>query len=382
MPDLADKAGSMPRSGIREVMDLAWSLEGEIIGLHVGEPSFATPQHVLDGAHEALARCDTRYVPNGGIPGLRAAIAEKVNRHNRLDADPEQAIVTAGGMQALFNALTMTLSAGDDVLVPDPGWPNYVSAAQLLQARPVRYPLRAERGFVPDPDDLDAAATERTVALIVNSPSNPLGAVLSERDAAGVAQFAERRDLWIISDECYDAFTFDVPHVSLASVASSGRVLTCFSFSKTYAMTGMRVGYLVVPPPAATIAAKLQEPMIACVNGPAQYAALAGLRGPQDIVEKMRSAYHERRDLACDLLDELHVPYLRPQGAFYLWVDVRDRCGNDVQTWALELLRHRRVAVVPGTAFGPSGQGWIRLSLATDSDQLLEGCRRIAEFSG
>jgi aspartate aminotransferase len=382
MPDLAAHARSMPRSGIREVMDLAWSLDGEIIGLHVGEPSFATPRHVLDGAREALARGETRYVPNAGIPELRQAIADKVVGYNRIHVSADNVIVTAGGMQALFNALTMTVSTGDDVLVPDPGWPNFVSGSELLQARPVRYPLRRENGFLPDVGDLEAVTTERTAAVIVNSPSNPVGAVLDERTAAGLVSFAERHDLWIISDECYDAITFDVPHVSPAAVASSERVLSCFSFSKTYAMTGMRVGYLVVPPSVAPVAAKLQEPMLACVNAPAQRAALAGLRGSQEVVETMRSAYQERRDQACALLDQLGLPYLRPQGAFYLWVDVRDRCGDEVQKWALELLRHQRVALAPGTAFGPSGEGWARLSLAAETDELLEGCRRIAEFSG
>lgn len=380
MPRLAAHSESMPRSGIREIMDLAWQIGDGVIGLHVGEPSFPTPEHVLAGARNALERRETRYVPNAGIPELREAIADKLVSRNEVAATADQVIVTAGGMQALLNALVLTVSAGDDVLVPDPGWPNFAMAVQMLQARPVRYPLRPENGFLPDIDDLEATVTDRTTGIVVNSPSNPLGAVLTRGLAAAMVKFAERRDLWIVSDECYDEITFEEPHVSLAAVGESNRVLSCFSFSKTYAMTGLRVGYLAVPSPVSPVSAKLQEPMIACVNAPAQHAALAGLRGPHDVVEAMRATYQERRDAAGRLLEELGLRYLRPQGAFYLWVDVRDRLTGDVSKWAVDLLRTQRVAVAPGTTFGPSGQGWIRLSLATGLDDLLEGCRRIASF--
>ncbi len=380
MPTPAAHVLAMPRSGIREIMDATWALGGEVIGLHVGEPSFPTPPHVLDGARRALDRGETRYVPNGGIPELRTALAKKVSVRNGITATPEQVIVSAGGMQALLNSMALIITAGDEVLIPDPGWPNFAMLVQMLQAVPVRYPLRPENRFLPDVADLEKAITGRTAAVIVNSPSNPLGSVIGAELAEALVGFAERHDLWLTSDECYDAITFDKEHVSPASVGGSDRVISCFSFSKTYAMTGMRVGYAVVPTAVAPVAAKLQEPMVACVNAPAQWAALAALEGPQDAVETMRSTYQERRDQAARLFDDFGVPYLRPEGAFYLWVDVRDRCGGSVSAWALRLLREQRVAVAPGTAFGPLGEGWVRLSLATDTNQLLKGCRRIAAF--
>jgi aspartate aminotransferase len=376
---LAANAERMPRSGIREVMDLAWSLPGPIIGLHVGEPSFATPEHVRDGARQALARGETRYVPNAGIPPLREAIVGKLAAHNGIDVAPEQIVVSAGGMQALYVALCATIAAGDEVLVPDPGWPNFAMAVQLLQGSPVGYQLRAENGFRPDIAVLEEVVSDRTRALIVNSPSNPLGAVLDAGLAEALCRFADDHDLWLISDECYDAITFEAEHVSPAVWDRHGRVLSCFSFSKTYAMTGMRVGYLVAPAQAAATAAKMQEPLIACVNAPAQYAALAALRGPQDFVAEMRDAYRDRRDAAAALLDNAGVDYLLPQGAFYMWIDVRDRCGGDVHTWALRLLREQGVAVAPGTTFGAAGEGWLRVSLATATDDLLEGLRRLAD---
>jgi aspartate aminotransferase len=376
MPTLADNAARMPRSGIRAVMDVAWTLP-DVIGLHVGEPSAVTPDHVLGGARHALDRHETRYVPNAGIRPLREAIAAKVSAHNGIVASPDQVVVSAGGMQALYLALAATVTHGDEVLVPDPGWPNFAMAVQLLQGRPVRYPLRPENGFQPDPQDLDRLVTARTRALIVNSPSNPLGTVLTPAHAEGLCRFADVHDLWLISDECYDAITFDVPHVSPAAWDHAGRVLSCFSFSKTYAMTGMRVGYLVAPPPVAAAVAAMQEPLLSCVNAPAQRAALAALEGGGDFVALMRRTYQGRRDKAAALLDEAGVGYQLPHGAFYLWLDVRDRCGGDVADWALRLLHAEHVAVAPGTAFGPAGAGWVRISLAAGDEELLEGLRRL-----
>jgi aspartate aminotransferase len=379
MPTLAPGAERMPRSGIRQIMDLAWSLPDPVIGLHVGEPSFTPPEHVIEAARAAYAAGDTHYVPNAGVGELRAALAEKVTTANGFAVTPAQVVVSAGAAQALHMALTLTVSAGDEVLIPDPGWPNYAMAVQLLQATPVRYPLRPENDFRPDPADLDALVTDRTRLVLVNTPSNPLGTVLAASDVEALVRFAERHDLWLLSDECYDALTFGPEHVSPGRFDRDGRVLSAFSFSKTYAMTGLRVGYLVAREEVAQQAAKLQEPMIACVNAPAQAAALAALRGPQDAVRAMRDAYHERRDLALAQLDAQGMGYLRPQGAFYLWLDVRDRSGGDVAEWALRLLRQQHVAVAPGTVFGPVGEGWARLSLATATEDLLEGIRRIGK---
>jgi aspartate/methionine/tyrosine aminotransferase len=379
MPRLAENAEHMPRSGIRRVMDLAWSLDRPIIGLHVGEPSFPTPEHVRKAAQDALARGETKYVPNAGIPPLRRSIAEKVNQKNGLSAKPEQVVVAAGGMQGIYVALSATIRAGDEVLIPDPGWPNFDMAVRLLQATPVRYPLHPENQFLPEIAELDSLVTDRTRVIIVNSPSNPLGAVLTSELAEALCRCADRHDLWLLSDECYDAITFDMPHVSPGKYDEQQRVISCFSFSKTYAMTGMRVGYLVAPETVAATTAKMQEPLIACVNAPAQYAALAALEGPQDAIETMRLTYKERRDAATKFLESADTSFLMPHGAFYLWIDVRDRSGGDVEAWALEVLQHRGVAVAPGPTFGPVGQGWIRVSLATETDDLLEGLRRITE---
>lgn len=380
MPAISPSADAMPRSGIRRVMDAAWALGGPFIGLHVGEPSFEPPEHVTRAAAEAYAAGDTHYVPNAGVPALREAISAKVAEQNSIDAPADRVVVTAGGAQALHLAFSLTLSAGDEVLIPDPGWPNYTMAVGLLQATPVGYPLRPERDFVPDIAELEKLVTPRTRMIIVNSPSNPLGTVIPRDTIEELVRFAERHDIWLLSDECYDALTYGAEHVSPARFDRNGVVLSAFSFSKTYAMTGVRVGYLITPEGLGSDAAKLQEPMVACVNAPAQAAAVAALTGPQDAVREMRDTYARRRELAMSLLDERGIRYVEPHGAFYIWIDVSDRTGGSVDEWAVRLLQEHRVAVAPGTAFGPGGEGWARLSLAAGDEDISTGIERIGEM--
>lgn len=374
--EFAPHAVGMPRSGIRQIMDLAWETGEEVIGLHVGEPSFPTPAHVVAATQQALSEGATRYVPNAGVPELRSALAAKVGASNGINASADDVVVTAGGMEAILAAFLATMTAGDEVLIPDPGWPNYAMLAGLLDLGVVRYPLRPRDGFVPTADLLATLVTPRTKAIVVNSPSNPLGTVLSESTLRELIELARAYGLSVISDECYDAITFDVDHVSPASLDPTAPVLSCFTFSKSYSMTGFRVGYLVGPRGSGGVLAKLQEPLVACVNAAAQWGALAALTGPQDQISHQRAAYKDRRDKACDLLDSHGIPYVRPRGAFYLWVDVSDLTDN-VAEFAARAVRERHVAVAPGTTFGPSGEGYVRVSLATDEELLLEGLDRL-----
>ncbi len=238
----------MPVSRIREVMELAWG-DPEAIHLEVGEPDFPTPEHVVEAAHEAARMGLTRYAPNAGLPVLREALADKIARRNGYEARPEQVVVTQGGIQALYLALRALLEPGDEVLLPDPAWPNYRMIAHLLGARVLSYPLVAEGGFLPRLEDLERLATPRTRAMLVNSPSNPLGTVVPRELMEGLLAFARRRGLWLVSDEVYDEVVFDGDFVSAGSLADpSDRLVSVYSFSKVYAMTGWRVGYLVAPP--------------------------------------------------------------------------------------------------------------------------------------
>ncbi|MFI0422968.1 pyridoxal phosphate-dependent aminotransferase [Spongiactinospora sp. 9N601] len=361
-------------SGIRAIANAAWQVPGAI-RLEMGEPDFPTPAHIVAAAHEAARSGATRYTPTAGIPELRAALAAKVRAVNGLDADPGDVFVCAGAVQGLAAVYRSLLDEGDEILVPDPGWPNFANLALLAGARPVTYELEAAAGFLPDLAALDRLVTARTRAILVNSPSNPLGVVWPAATLAALARWAAGRGLWVVSDECYDQLGLDDdPPPSVAAVAPDAPVVTVYSFSKTYAMTGWRIGYVVAPAPVAGRVAKVLETAVSCVSAPGQHAALAALRGPQDVVESMRLAYRERRDLALRVAAEHGLRALRPSGAFYLWVDV----GVPSHDLALRLLRERQVAVAPGAAFGPAGERSVRVSLAAAPADITEGLVRLA----
>ncbi len=394
MPSLPLRAVQMPRSGIRAVMDLAWSTEAEVIRLEVGQPDATPPAHVLEAMCDATASGRTGYTPNAGLGELREACASKLARINSISVTADQVLVTAGSMQGLSVAALALTEPGDEILIPDPGWPNYRMLAELTSRRAVAYPLDPQVGYVPDIGRMDSLVSEKTRALILNSPSNPLGTVLDLRIVQSLLEFAERHDLWVISDECYDQIVFDatigasispstahgdtLPMVAVSPSSlhdSTNRIVSVHSFSKTYAMTGLRVGYVSGPPDALTTMIKMQEALIACVNGPAQYGALAALEGPQDFVKARKDVYQRRRDRAVQTAIELGLPHESPQGAFYLWLPLDVASGTDL---SLELVQSRGVAVAPGETFGEMGRGAIRVSLAASESDIVSGLRRIA----
>lgn len=276
MPSVAPHALRIPASAIRRIYDLAQGID-DVVFLNVGEPDLPVAPHVLAAGARAWEQDVTNYTPNGGIAPLRTAIAAKLRRDNGLDVTPDQVWVTAGGMQALHQAMSLTLDAGDEVLVPDPGYVNFAMTARHVGAVPVPYRLDPARGFRPDLASLRAAITPRTRVLLVNSPSNPLGTVYEAEVLRQLLDVAAEHDLWVISDEVYEQFTYGTPHVSTASLDTDGRVLSVFSFSKTYALTGARVGWLVAPPQWDALLRTAQEATVSCVNAPAQFAALAAL---------------------------------------------------------------------------------------------------------
>lgn len=379
MPDLAPHIRTLPPSGIRRIAELAWTIPGAI-SLCIGEPGFPTAPHVLEAAERALARDDTRYTANGGIAPLRAAVADRLKTTQGVDVSPDRVFVTAGGAQALHLALTLTAGAGDEVLVPDPGYPTFAMTTHMLQATPVPYPLRPEAGFLPVPAELERLVTPRTRVLVLNSPSNPLGTVFPADLVRDLVALARAHDLWVLSDECYEAFTDDLEHVSpLRFDDPAERVLVSLTCSKTYGMTGQRVGALVAPPGHEDTLAAAQEAIVSCVNTPAQYAALAALTGPQDGVARARDFYRESRRAAEAVLDAKGVPYLPARGAFYLWADVSAFSGGDVAAWTERFVREHGVALAPGSAFGPAGEGWVRISLCGDRDRLVEGLGRLPD---
>ena len=376
MPHLAPHIVTVPASGIRRIYLLASDLDN-VVSLSVGEPDVAVAPHIRAAAKDAWDRDDTNYTANGGIPELRAAIIDKLARDNNLRVGTEQIWATIGATQALNQALHLTLAAGDEVLIPDPGYTVFAMAPRMLDAVPVPYSLRPERGFVPDLVELEYLVSPRTRVLIVNSPSNPLGTVFPEPVLRELLDFAKRHDLWVISDEVYEYFTWDQPHVSVAALDKDDRVFTVFSLSKTYAMTGIRIGYLVTPRGLAETMRSVQEASVSCVSTPGQYAAIAAIMGSQQNVAEARKHYLENIAAATELLGSKGIEYLRPAGTFYLWVRVDHVSGGDVAEWAERFLLEERVAISPGSAFGRTGEGWIRVSLAATRENLLAGLDRL-----
>jgi len=369
-------AAGMARSGIREIMDAAWG-RTDVIRLEVGQPDFATPAPIVAAAHQAAVAGHTGYTPTAGIPELRAALAEKIQQRNGFSVDPQQVVLGNGGGQAIHATLVALTEPGDGILLPDPAWPNFVMMAALLGLEAAHYSLTAAGGYLPDTAELERLVTPRTRVLLLNSPSNPLGSVIDSDRMSALLAFAARHDLWVLSDECYDEITFDDTGVSPAALDRDGRVATIFSFSKTYAMTGWRLGYVAAPPAVADVIAKAQEPLISCLNTPTQYAAMAALASPPEVIGSMVSAYRQRRDTVAGQLAELGMTAFRPAGAFYTWLDISG-CGEGARDFALRLLAEDSVAVAPGTAFGPGGEGFVRISLAASEADLVEGAARLA----
>ena len=374
----AQRAVDLPRSGIRAVMDLAAGLP-DVLHLEVGEPNFPTPAHIVEAGAEAARQGHTKYTASRGYPSLREAIAAKLQASNRMAVGEDQIIVMSGAVTALFEGFLAIVEPDDAVLLPDPGWPNTEMMVTLAGGRPVRYPLQASAGFEPDLDALRALADrERPRAIYMNSPGNPTGAVFQRGTIEAICEIAASVDAFVVSDECYEAITFDAAHHSPAEFAPE-RCLSAFSFSKTYAMTGWRVGYLVAPPAIVDVIVKLQEPIISCASAVSQKAAEAALLGPQAVVGEMVGAYRDRRDIMVDLLGAAGLLVNEPSGAFYIMADIA-ASGLTGREFALRLVAERRVAVAPGDTFGPSGRDLIRISLASDPDALREGAARIADF--
>jgi aspartate aminotransferase len=369
------------RSGIREVMDLAASLDG-VVHLEVGEPDFPTPPHVVEAVQRELEGGLVKYTLSRGEPELRELLAEKLATRNGLDAGADRVVVTPGGTAAAFGVLSALLRPGDAVLLPDPGWPAFEMIARLLSAEIRRYRLSADRDFEPDPDELDRLARGARV-LVVNTPANPTGAVFSPSTVEAVIEVAVRHDLQVVSDEVYEQIVFDGRHTSPVALDPDGRVSGIFSFSKAYAMTGWRIGYLTARQEVVEAVVRVQEAAAACPSWPGQRAAIAALTGPQDVIDDMVEAYRQRRDVAVERLARAQLLESRPRGTFYVLARIGG-AGVDTYEFARRFLEEERVAVAPGETFGPAGAGLVRLSLASSPDAIsaaIEALERVVAGS-
>lgn len=375
MPRIARHIDAVPASGIRRIFEIALQLD-DVAMLAVGEPDQPVAQHILDAGAAAWLADDTSYGPNGGLPALRDAFVAQQRREHGVELDRERVWVTVGGTQAIHLAMTLVLQPGDEVLVPDPGYTTFSMVPAMLSAHAVPYALPAPT-FLPDVDAIRALVTDRTRAIVLNSPSNPLGVVLPGDAIQAILDLAREHDLWVVSDEVYEHLVWEGEQVSAQALDVDGRVLGVHSVSKSYAMTGARVGFLTVPSGLAERMRTLQEAIVSCVASPDQRAALAAITGPQDAVDVARDHYRANLDLAARILADAGIPHLEPAGAMYLWIDVSHASGGDVAAWAERLLLQERVAVAPGSAFGRSGEGWIRVCLAARPETLERGLRAL-----
>jgi aspartate aminotransferase/aminotransferase len=364
---IADRARRMPQSGIREVFDKAQRYD-DLADLSIGEPDFATPEPIAERVADAVGSGATGYTQTVGRADLRAALAEKLAAVNGVTVEPdEELIVTPGAMGALYAATHVLCEPGDEVLVPDPYWPNYRGHLADAGATLVPVPTTAEAGFVPRVEDLGEAVTDDTVGLILNTPGNPTGAVVPPERLAAIGDLLVDRDLWAVVDETYEDLVYDgATHRSLASdPALFDRTVTVHSFSKSYAMTGWRLGYATAPAEVIEPMRVLQEHTVSCVAEPTQVAGLAAL-DHRELVDGIHDAFARRRELVLDRMAGIDgVDPGEPTGAFYVFADVSD-VTTDSHAFVDHLLETARVGAIPGAVFGDAGEGFVRFSYATD----------------
>lgn len=381
---LANRMNRLLVEGAFEVLQKARALEAEgrsIIHLEIGEPDFETPRHIIDAGKQALDEGWTHYGPTPGFPEFRQAIAEYVSRTRGIPVDIENVCVVPGGKPILFFPMLALLEPEDEVIFPNPGFPIYESMIGFLGAKPVPVPLLEDRGFSLDLDILRKSITDKTKLLILNSPQNPTGGVIPREDIVEIARLARDRDLMVLSDEIYSRIYFGEKPASIASEPGmAGKTIILDGFSKTYAMTGWRLGYGVMPAWLAEAVNKLMVNSNSCTASFTQRAGLAGLTGPQDDVDKMVAEFRRRRDAFVHGLNTLPGFHCTlPEGAFYAFPNIQGT-GHKSKDLAEKLLQEAGVACLSGTAFGAYGEGYLRFSIANSHENLMEALDRIRKF--
>jgi aspartate aminotransferase len=383
--ELADRMQRLGTESAFEVLAKARALEAagvDVVHLEIGEPDAATPPHIVAAAQDGLARGLTHYVPAPGIPELRVAVAAFLERSGRLRTTPDRVVVTPGAKPIMFFTILALCQAGDEVLYPDPGFPMYASIAAFAGARPVPVPLREANRFRMDPDELASLVSDRTRLVILNSPHNPCGSGLTQDEVEAIAQLAMERDLVVLSDEVYWAIRYGGGHPSVLSVdGMAERTVLLDGWSKTFAMTGWRLGFGVLPEPLVEPVTRLVVNSVSCTAAFSQHAAVAALEGPWAPVEAMVASLRERRDLVVAGLNAIDgIACQEPAGAFYAFPRVAD-LGLPAAALADRLLADAGVALLPGTAFGAHGEDYLRLSYATSTGELRRGLERIGRVA-
>jgi aminotransferase len=377
---VADHVAGIPRSGIRDFFDVVQRMP-EAISLGVGEPDFVTPWHIREAAIYALERGRTQYTANLGLLRLRESISAYVTRKFGVTYDPKsQVLVTVGVSEALDLALRATLNPGDEVIYHEPCYVSYAPSVVLAHAKPVAVSCRPEDGFAVTAQAIEAVITPRSKVLMLSFPTNPTGGTMTREQLLEIAAVVRRHDLLVLTDEIYSELTFEGEHVSIASLPGMAeRTIFLHGFSKAFAMTGFRIGYACGPAELIEAMMKVHQYAIMCASIIAQEAAIEALANGDAAAAEMREQYHLRRNFIVKALNDMGLPCHRPRGSFYAFPDVRST-GLGSRDFAVRLLQEEKVAAVPGSAFGPTGEGFLRMCFATAFDQIQIAMERTARF--
>lgn len=367
-----------------EVLVRARALEAtgrSVIHLEIGEPDFDTPSHIVQAGQQAIEAGFTHYGPGAGLPDLRQAVSRYLSKWRGLEVDPMRVVITPGGKPVMFFAILALVNPGDEVLYPDPGFPIYESMARFVGGKAVPIPLREERHFRFDPDEFRSLVTDRTRLIILNSPHNPTGSVLTRGDLEAIADVARERNIVVLSDEIYGRILYTCEHISIASLPGmADRTIILDGWSKTWAMTGWRLGFGVYPAELIPHVERLVSNSVSCTASFSQQAAIAALDGPQAPVDDMLAEFRRRRAVIVNGLNELPgVRCLEPDGAFYAFPNIT-ATGMNSRELADRLLQEAGVACLSGTAFGEYGEGYLRFSYANSLDNIGDALRRIGDF--
>ncbi len=375
-------ARSIPPSGIRRFFDIAATME-DVISLGIGEPDFDTPAPIVEAGIAALQRGATHYTSNSGLIELRQALAAHTQKLYGLGYDPaHEILVTVGVSEALYVAMAALLDPGDEIIFAEPCFVAYEPTAVMVGATPIAIPTTPETGFQLTAAMIEAAITAKTKVLFISSPNNPTGAVINRERLTAIAALAEKHNLIVLSDEIYDRLVYGMEPVCFASLPGMReRTIVLQGFSKAYAMTGWRVGYLLGPEPLVAEMRKLHQYLIMSAPTVSQWAALKALEVGEPFVQEMHARYDRRRRLIVDGLNAIGLSCIEPHGAFYAFPNIQS-AGLDDNAFAEQLLQEERVAVVPGRVFGPSGAGFVRMSYATAYEKIEIALERIARFVG
>ena len=378
---ISDKCAALKPSGIRKFFDVVSEMP-DAISLGVGEPDFDTPWFIRDEGIYSLEKGRTFYTSNAGLQELRQEIANYLNRRCGLTYDPiHEVVVTVGGSEAIDIGIRAMLDPGDEVLIPEPCFVSYLPCAQLTDGVPVPIPLVEENEFRLTAKQLEAAITPKTKVLIMPFPNNPTGAIMTREDLEAVAKVVCRHDLYVISDEIYAELTYDGDHVSIASIPGMReRTIVINGFSKSYAMTGWRLGYAAGPAQIIEQMTKIHQFAIMCAPTVSQYAAVEALKNGDEAVAEMRESYNQRRRFVVNELRDMGLDCFEPLGAFYVFPSIK-KFGLSSDEFCTRLLEEEKVAVVPGTAFGDSGEGFVRISYAYSLNALKEALSRVRRFT-